>query len=157
MRIPYGTIALVGATLLVGVVVVSYILPSDDYLYVPNEAQPVADNVTIEGRKDPSDAAGGIYTIDVTVRKARWAERYVPFLRPDGASLVPGHAVTARGESFAERRAKSLAEMARSEEIASRRSRCARAASTSPRRRAAHSSPRSPRTCRPNVSSRRAT
>ncbi len=118
MRIPYGTIALVGATLLVGVVVVSYILPSDDYLYVPNEAQPVADNVTIEGRKDPSDAAGGIYTIDVTVRKARWAERYVPFLRPDGASLVPGHAVTARGESFAERRAKSLAEMARSEEIA---------------------------------------
>jgi PDZ domain-containing protein len=119
MRITPGTLALLGATLLAGVVVLSFSLTSGDFLYVPNEAQPVADNVSIEGKKDPSDARGGIYTVDVTVREARWAERLLPFLRPDGASIVPGDAVTARGESFEERRAKSRAEMARSEQVAS--------------------------------------
>lgn len=118
MRIPYGSLALVGGTLLVGVVLLSFSLTSGDYLYVPNEAQPVADNVTIKGRQDPSDERGGIYTVDVTVRQARWAEQLLPFLRPDGASLVPGTAVTSRGESFEERTAKARAEMARSERVA---------------------------------------
>ena len=118
MRIPYGTVALVGAVLLVGVGVLGYALPSDDYLYVPNTARPVADRVAVDGDATTDDK-GGIYTVDVTVRQARWAERYVPFLRPDGSTLVPGHAIVARGETFEDRRVKARAEMARSEEVAS--------------------------------------
>ena len=52
------------------------------------------------------------------LKKARWLERLVPFLRPDGASLVPGHAVTAPGQSFADRIATARDEMDRSEQIA---------------------------------------
>jgi PDZ domain-containing protein len=118
MRIPYGTLALVGAALLISVGVLGYVLPSDDYLYVPNTARPVADNVSVGGT-DKADDRGGIYTVDVTVRQARWAERYVAFLRPEGATLVPGHAIVARGETFEDRRAKARAEMNRSEQIAS--------------------------------------
>lgn len=119
MRIPFGTLALAGAALLAALAVFAVATPSGDYLYVPNKAQPVADNVVIAGHPDRSDARGGIYTIDVTVRESNWAERLLPFLRPDGATLVPGGDVTAPGESFSQRRAKARDEMRRSEEIAS--------------------------------------
>ena len=91
--------------------------PSGDYLFVPNAAHPVAEKVAVEGEGKP-DAAGGIYYVDVRLKKARWLERLVPFLRPDGASIVPAHAVTAPGQSFEDRIAKARVEMSRSEEIA---------------------------------------
>jgi PDZ domain-containing protein len=52
------------------------------------------------------------------VRRATWPERLLPFLRPDGATLVPEHAVVPPGSSFAERRQDARAEMDRSERIA---------------------------------------
>ncbi len=36
-------------------------------------------------RKD----GGAVYYVDVTVREAKWVERILPFLRPDGATIVP--------------------------------------------------------------------
>lgn len=117
MRVPFGKIALAGAALLAGLVVFVLTVPSGDYLYVPNEASPVAGNVEVEGRPE-ADGRGGIYYVDVTVREARWSERLFPFLRPDGATIVPGHEVTARGESFEDRRKHARAEMARSEKVA---------------------------------------
>ena len=108
---------MVGAALLAVLAIYSVRTTSGDYLYVPNKASPVADNVKVEG--DPeADARGGIYYVDVIVREERWIERILPFLRPDGATVVAGEAVTARGESFAERRSKAAAEMARSEQVA---------------------------------------
>ena len=61
---------------------------SGDFLYVPNEARPVAGKIDVEGDKG-EDEAGGIYFIDVRVRKARRLEQLLPFLRPEGATLVP--------------------------------------------------------------------
>ena len=110
-------LALYGVALLAVVVVAMWTTTSDDYLYVPNEARPVAGKVTVGGETDENDA-GGIYFIDVKVRKARWLETLVPFLRPDGASLVPGHAVTPPGQTFAEWRVQARADMERSERIA---------------------------------------
>ena len=92
-------------------------LPSGDYLFVPNGAHPVAGRVEVQG-KPQKDGSGGIYYVDVTVRKVRWLEQLLPFLRPDGASLVPAHAVTAPGESFKERIVEARAEMDRSERVA---------------------------------------
>lgn len=110
-------LALSGAALLVAVVVLLATLPGNDYLFVPNGAHPVAGKVEVEG-KPGTGGPGGIYYVDVTVRKVRWLERLLPFLRPDGASLVPAQAVTAPGETFKERIVEARAEMNRSEQIA---------------------------------------
>ena len=92
---------LAGAALLAVVVFALWTTSSGEFLYVPNEARPVAGKVEVEGDTG-EDASGGIYFIDVRVRKARRLESLLPFLRPDGASLVPGHAVTPPGQTFAQ-------------------------------------------------------
>ena len=110
-------LALSGAVLLAVVLFLLATLPSSDYLFVPNGAHPVAGKVEVAGKTD-GDGKGGIYYVDVTVRKVRWLERLLPFLRPDGASLVPASAVTAPGETFKERIVEARAEMNRSEQVA---------------------------------------
>lgn len=110
-------LALSGAALLAAVLFLLATLPSGDYLFVPNGAHPVAAKVEVEG-KVADDGSGGIYYVDVTVRKVRWLEQLLPFLRPDGASLVPAHAVTEPGESFKDRIAEARVEMDRSERVA---------------------------------------
>lgn len=116
-RLPTRRLLLAAAIAAVLAVAFAWLFPSRDYLYVPNTAKPVADRVEVAGEK-PSSAPGGIYYVDVTVRRASWAERLVPFLRPDGATLVPGRDVVPSGSSFEQRRRQGLAEMARSEEVA---------------------------------------
>lgn len=106
-----------GAALLAAVVVAAATLPSGDYIFMPNGAHPVAEKVDVEGRPDP-DRRGGIFYVDVTVKQAKWLERLVPFLRPDGSSLVPAHVVTAPGETFKESIAEARQEMNRSERVA---------------------------------------
>ncbi len=109
---------LVGAALVLALAAAfMWLFPSRDFLYVPNEARPVADRVEVPGEK-PDSGTGGIYYVDVTIRRASWAERLLPFLRPDGASLVPERSVVPDGSSFEDRRKEGLAEMARSEEVA---------------------------------------
>ena len=110
-------LVLVGAALLVVVLFALWTTSSGDYLYVPNEAQPVADKIEVTGEHDPADA-GGIYFIDVRVRKARWLEQLLPFVRPDGATIVPGHAVTPPGQTFTQWRLQARMDMERSEQIA---------------------------------------
>ena len=117
-RIPFGGIALVGAGILAALVFYAAVTPSGDFLFVPNKASPAAPKIKVEGHPD-ADQKGGIYFVDVIQREARWLERIFPFLRPDGSTIVPGQAVAPHGESFAQRRAESRAQMQRSELIAS--------------------------------------
>ncbi|HEY7178721.1 MAG TPA: PDZ domain-containing protein [Gaiella sp.] len=117
LRPPPLSLLLAGGTLLAVVVFAAATLSSGDFLFIPDTAQPVATKVTVEGGKEPADG-GGIYFVDVSLRKARWLERLLPFLQPEGSSLVPQHAVTAPGESFADRRVQARAEMDRSERVA---------------------------------------
>jgi PDZ domain-containing protein len=98
-------------------IVLSAVVPSGDYLFIPNTAQPVADRVKVEGEEPPADG-GAVYYVDVTVREAKWAERLLAFLRPDGASIVPGHAVVPDGTSFEDRREEGRTEMELSEMVA---------------------------------------
>ena len=62
--------------------------------------------------------SGGIYYVDVIVRKATLLEELIPALRPEGADLVPEEALVPPGSSFAERRRQNLRQMDRSEEVA---------------------------------------
>lgn len=111
-------LALAGAALLAAVLFMASTIPAGDYLFLPNDAQPVAAKVEVEGGSEPVDG-GGIYYVEVTLRKVRWLEQLLPFLRPDGSSLVPASAVTAPGETFKERVEDARVEMRRSEEVAS--------------------------------------
>ncbi len=111
------SLVLAGLVVLVAFVFAAATVPSGDFLYIPDTAEPVAAKVTVQGGREPDDG-GGIYFVDVSLRRAHWLERILPFLRPDGSSLVPEHAVVAPGESFADRRVEALAEMARSERVA---------------------------------------
>ena len=95
----------------------TFFLPADDYLILPDEAKPLAEQVTVEGERPDRDG-GGIYYVDVVVRKASLLEQHVPPLRPDGAELVPAHALVPPGSNFEERRRQNLRAMDRSQEIA---------------------------------------
>ena len=52
------------------------------------------------------------------MRKASLLEQHVPTLRPEGADLVPAHALIPPGSDFAERRRQNLQAMDRSQEVA---------------------------------------
>lgn len=111
-----GRLVAAGAVLLAVVLALAWVTPSRSYLIVPDPAKPLAEHVQVEGEKP--DQAGGIYYVDVIVRKASLLERILPPTRPDGSELVPADAITPPGTSFQERRRQNLNQMTRSQEIA---------------------------------------
>jgi len=58
---------LAGLLFLAGIVL--YIVPSDDYVLLPDRAHPVAPLVRVQGGHDPR-GPGGIYFVDVFERRA---------------------------------------------------------------------------------------
>jgi PDZ domain-containing protein len=92
-----------------------WVFPTDSYIFLPNEAHPVAPLVEVKGGKDPKD--GGIYFVDVLVRKATLLERVWPGSR-DGATVVPADQVKQPGVSDSERRREELQEMKMSQQVA---------------------------------------
>lgn len=116
-RLPVGRLLLGGGFLLALAAFFLWMLPSPDYLIVPNAAQPLSGRVRVEGGHEPS-SPGGIYYLDVTERRARWLEHIFAFTRPEGATLVSAAQVVPQGSSFEAQRQANLAEMNRSEQIA---------------------------------------
>jgi len=105
------------AAVAAAIVAFAWFAPSRDYLYVPNTATPVANRVTVPGEKAHA-GPGGIYYVDVTIRRASWGERLIAALRPDGATLAPHSEVVPPGSSFESRHEEALQEMTRSEKVA---------------------------------------
>jgi PDZ domain-containing protein len=95
---------------------VMWIVPSDDYVFLPDKARPVAPLVTVQGGKDPTGPAG-IYYDAVIVRRAKVFEQLFPWIH-DGATLVSEDQVNPPGVSDQQRRVEDLNEMARSQDIA---------------------------------------
>lgn len=94
-----------------------WVIPSGEYIFLPDVAHPVAPLVSIPGRAEPK-RPGGIYFVDVVVRKATLLERLIPGLR-QGADVVPASEVNPPGANDAQRRTLDLQEMGRSQRIAS--------------------------------------
>jgi Lon-like protease len=109
---------LVAGGLAIGALTVGalWLLPSDSYLLLPDRAKPLADKVRVEGEKP--HPPGGIYYTDVVVRKASLLEELVGGTRPEGADLVPEHALVPPGSDFGDRRRQNLRQMDRSQEVA---------------------------------------
>lgn len=106
---------LVAGLLVAAVAVALWILPTESYIFLPNRAHAVAPLVEVEGGKDPKD--GGIYYVDVLVRKATLVERLFPGLR-EGATVVPAEQVRPPGVSDDQRRKEELEEMRMSQRVA---------------------------------------
>jgi PDZ domain-containing protein len=108
-------LALAGLVVAAAAVAV-WAVPTDSYIFLPHRATAVAPLVEVEGGDDPEDG-GGIYFVDVLVRKATLLERVWPGLR-EGATVVPSDEVRPPGVNESERRREELAEMRRSQDVA---------------------------------------
>jgi Lon-like protease len=108
-------VAVVGLVL-VGIAAALFLLPSDDYLLLPDRARAVGPLVQIEGEK-PSRDGGGIYFVAVDVRKASLFESYFPSIH-EGSTLVPKDALLPPGVNEEARREGELRAMARSQQVA---------------------------------------
>jgi PDZ domain-containing protein len=101
---------------LAAVVAALFLLPSDDYLLLPDEARAVGPLVQVEGGK-PQRKDGGIYFVAVDVRKASLLESIFPGLH-EGSTLVPEEQLLPPGVDEKARRQGELRAMARSQQVA---------------------------------------
>ena len=108
-------LALAGLALAMFAFVLLWILPSSSYIFLPDRAHPVDPLVKVEGGHRPKD--GGIYFVDIFVRKASLIERLWPGIH-EGAQLVPASALLAPGESNKQRQLQDKRSMTRSQSIA---------------------------------------
>ena len=106
---------LLGGLALLVVVLALLILPSNEYIFLPDPAHPVAPLVTVPGGHDPTN--GGVYYVDVIVRKATWLERLIPGIH-NGADLYPASAIDPPGVTDQLRRTLDLQDMQLSQQVA---------------------------------------
>jgi PDZ domain-containing protein len=107
-------LAVLGLALIV-VAFLLYVLPSQEYVFLPDPAHPVAPLVSVQGGHDPTH--GEVLFVDVVVRKATWLERLFHGIRK-GASYYPASAIDPKGVSQAGLQAIDRQDMQRSQKIA---------------------------------------
>ena len=115
-RFSWASVALVLGAVLLAVAGILYLAPSDKYIFLPDQARPLAPLVKIQGEK-PDRNGGGIYYVAVDVRQASILEEAIPGLH-DGATLVPEDLVRPAGVDEGARRQSELLEMSRSQKYA---------------------------------------
>src|SRR5439155_1229765 len=106
---------LIAGLVLLAAVLALMVIPSNEVIFLPDAAHPVAPIVTFKGSKDPT--RGGVYYVDVFERKASLLERLFGGLH-DGADLYPADAVNPPGVGDRGRRRIDAQDMHRSQEIA---------------------------------------
>ena len=102
--------------LAIATVVVLYLVPSNDYILLPDRAHPVAPLVSVKGGKDPT-GPGGIYFVDVFERRASVFESIFPSIHK-GATLVPAKLIVPPGVSDKAVRQADLRAMSISQRVA---------------------------------------
>ena len=100
---------------LAAAVLLLYLIPSNEYIFLPDKARPLAPYVTVKGAKPDRDG-GGIYYVAVGVRKASLLEKLFPGIR-EGSTLVPAAALLTPGQNEQQRQHQELQAMAESQEI----------------------------------------
>ena len=115
-RISWPAWLIGGGVAILAVAAVLYVVPSDRYIFLPDDARPLEPRVEVEGEK-PDPNGGGIYYVAVDVRKASLIEKIFPSIY-EGATLEPVSNVLAEGQDEQARRRCELAAMRRSQEYA---------------------------------------
>jgi Lon-like protease len=108
-------LAFAALALLVFTFLLLWLVPSNSYIFLPDRAHPVDPLVRVQGGHKPR--GGGIYFVDIFVRKASLIERLWPGIH-EGAQLVPRSALLAPGVTDEQRVAADQREMTRSQQIA---------------------------------------
>jgi PDZ domain-containing protein len=111
-----GIVGGVLAALAIATVVVLYLVPSDDYILLPDRAHPVAPLVSVKGGKDPT-GPGGVYFVDVFERRASIFESIFPSIHK-GSTLVPAKLIVPPGVSDKAVRQADLRAMSISQRVA---------------------------------------
>ena len=107
---------LLATGLVLAVVVVGlYVIPSDQYIFLPDKARPLAPFVTVKGERSDKDG-GGIYYVAVEVKKASILEKLFHGLH-EGSTLVPAAAIRAPGESEQQHQRVEIQAMSESQKI----------------------------------------
>jgi Lon-like protease len=107
--------------LLFATLVVLFLVPSNDYLLLPDPAHPVSPLVQVQGGHEPR-GPGGIYFVDVVERRASLLESILP--KPilswfhEGVTRVPASAVIPPGATDQAVQQAELREMTTSQQVA---------------------------------------
>jgi PDZ domain-containing protein len=96
-----------------GVAAYAFVAPSDDFIFLPDKARPLAPLVEVKGERSSTDG-GGIYFVTVDVRRAT---RLFPGIQ-EGSTLVDESKVQPPGISDRTRRQAELRDMRRSQKVA---------------------------------------
>jgi Lon-like protease len=104
------------AFLVLGFAAYLFVAPSDDFIFLPDKAQPLAPLVEVKGERRADDG-GGIYFVTVDVRRATRLEELFPGIQ-EGSTLVDEREVQPPGISDDARRQSELREMKSSQEVA---------------------------------------
>ena len=112
---PAKVVGVLVALLLLAAIVL-YLVPSNDYLLLPDRAHPVAPLVRVQGGHTPT-GPGGIYFVDVFERRATMFESLFPWIH-SGATLVPANLIVPPGVSDNAARQADLREMTISQKVA---------------------------------------
>src|SRR3954447_12266009 len=111
-----GIVGGVLVALAIATVIVLYLVPSDDYILLPDRAHPVAPLVSVKGGKDPT-GPGGVYFVDVFERRASIFESIFPSIHK-GSTLVPAKLIVPPGVSDKAVRQADLRAMSISQRVA---------------------------------------
>ena len=111
-----GGLAALTVTAAIVAVVALYLVPSNDFLLLPDVAHPVAPLVSVQGGHEPT-GPGGIYFVDVFEQRASELDKLFPWLHSE-ATLVPAAEIVPPGVSDEAARQADLQEMSTSQQIA---------------------------------------
>ena len=106
--------ALLGVLFVAGIAL--YLIPSNDYILLPDAAHPVAPLMRVQGGHTPA-GPGGIYFVDVFERRASMLESLFPSIR-SGSTLVPAKLIVPPGVSDQAVRRADLRQMSISQRVA---------------------------------------
>jgi PDZ domain-containing protein len=101
---------------LVAVVLALLILPSNEYIFLPDVAHPVAPLVTVQGGHDPTN--GAVYFVDVVLQNATLLDKLTGGALHNGADLYPKQAVDPPGVTSQLRQQLDQQDMHLSQQIA---------------------------------------
>jgi PDZ domain-containing protein len=107
---------LISGLALVALFLALAIIPTNQYIFLPDPAHPTAPLVIVEGGHDPT--RGGVYFVDVVVRNATLLDRLTGGALHDGADLYPANAIDPPGVSPQLRQKLDLQDMRLSQQVA---------------------------------------
>jgi PDZ domain-containing protein len=106
---------LIAGLILFSLAAALYLVPSDEYILLPDRARPLAPFVKVKGER-PDDDGGGIYYVAVEVKKASILEHLIPGIH-EGSTLVPASLILGPKETEQQHERREIQAMSLSQQV----------------------------------------